>query len=272
MGEDAPLGWPRPLQVNPRTVVIVAAVWVIAAWMVFLAIDIVGLVDVPGEHVVWLHLFNDRPVEWAQWLLQGSAILVAGFTAGRLASERDRGLRAFLLILGAGLVLMLFEDAGDARHAIGSYVSTVFGTEIAGLPRAVVTDVPYFLVVAALPILALLRYRQDAWRAPTARPYLVAGYGLYALAGGGSGIRHLGGLYSSIGAAIDRVVLGGRFPVPAHLDQERAHFLLVDSLIEESIETLAAASLLAVMLAIGRDIRANELVPRSERGATRHGP
>lgn len=257
------LGWPRPLQVRPRTVVLAAAGLVAVAWVVFLAIDIVGLVEWPEDRVAWRKLFNDRPVEWSQWLLQGSAILVAGFVAGRLTREEDRGLRAFLLVLGAGLVLMLFEDAGDARHVISRDLRDLYGEEILGLPYRVVSDVPYFLVIAALPIYALLRYGREAWRAPTARPYLVAGYGLYALTGGGSGIRHLGDLYITIGAFVDRVVFAGRFPVPSNLSQERAHFFVVDSVLEESLETMAAASLLAVMLAIGQDVREGRLQVRT---------
>lgn len=257
------LGWPRPLTVGPRTVVWVATAIVATAWGVVLSVDLLGWIPGLGVGPMWPHLFNDRPVEWAQWLFLGAAILAAGFTAGRCTEQEDRGVRAFLLVLAAGLVLMLFEDAGDARHVISSYVAMVAGESVFGLPYRVVSDVPYFLVIAALPMYAALRYGREVWRAPSSRRYLVAAYGLYALAGGSSGIRHLGGLYITIGGFIDRVLLGGRFPMDGGLTQERVHFLLVDSLIEESIETLAAASMLAAVLAVGADLRATRLRPRS---------
>lgn len=148
----------------------VAAGGVAAAWVVFLAIDIFGLVQLPVGHRAWRALFNDRSVEWAQCLLQGAAILFAGFIAGRLTREEDQGLRAFLLVLGGGLALMLFEDAGDARHVISGYVETAFGASVLGLPYRVVSDVPYLLVIAALPVYAVLRYGTHAWRAPQPGP------------------------------------------------------------------------------------------------------
>lgn len=255
------LPWPRPLCVQPLVVVITIAALIALAWVLFLALDIFGLVRLPGDQVAWRLLFNDRPVEWAQWLLQGAAILTAGFIAGRLIDAEDHGIRAFLLLIGAGLVLMLFEDAGDARHVISAHVQAVFGPTVMGISYRVVSDVPYFMVIAALPLYAIVRYGRDAWRARMARPYLVAGYGLYALAGGASGIRHLGDFYISLGATVDRLLFGGRFPVPDSLSQERAHFMIIDSVFEESLETMAAVSLLAAVLAIGHDIRAGRLLP-----------
>lgn len=48
---------------------------------------------------------------------------------------------------------------------------------------------------------------------------------------------------------------GGRFPISGSLSHERTHFMLVDSVIEESIEesieTTAAACMIALLPAIG---------------------
>jgi len=52
----------------------------------------------------------------------------------------------------------------------------------------------------------------------------------------GSGIRYLGDFYIRIGAWVDRTFLGNRFPAPEGMTQERAHFFIVDSVIEESVE------------------------------------
>ena len=90
---------------------------------------------------------------------------------------------------------------------------------------------------------------------PSARGSLVSAYLLYATAGGGSCLRHVGDLSITIGAAIDRIVFAGRCPVSEGMIQERAHFLILDSLIEESIETMAAAAFLAAILAFGREVR-----------------
>lgn len=259
--DDTTLGWPRPLLVRPGVVAGVIAGWVALAALIFVAIDLVGLATLPGGSPAWWQLYNDRPVEWTQWLLQGAAILAAGFIAGRITDPGDRGVRSFLLLLGAGLVLMLFEDAGDARHAISAQVAAFTGPTILGLPHRVVVELPYFLAIAALPVAAVVLHGRSAWRAAGARGYLIGGYVLYALAGGGSALRHLGDLYVRVGGAIDRILLGGRFPVRDGMAPERAHFYVIDGPIEESVETLAAALLLAGVLAIGREVRLGRLEP-----------
>ena len=255
--KSARLEWPAVFTVPPRAIVLVVGAWVLVAWIIFLAADIFRVINLSESYPAWSLLFNDRPVEWTQWLLQGAAILTAGFVAGRIENPSYRGVRTFLVLLGAGLVLMLFEDAGDVRHVIsgGLHALGVFGDTLGGLPYRVVSDIPYLLAISALPLLALVLHGRDAWRATSARGYLVSAYLLYAIAGGGSGLRHIGDLYITIGAAIDRIVFAGRFPVPEGMIQERAHFYILDSLIEESIETMAAAAFLAAILAIGREVR-----------------
>jgi hypothetical protein len=258
--------WPLPLRLHPGTIVVAMVAVLAVAWTAMLVVDVLGWVTIPGAEPLWMHLFNNRPVEWVQWLLLGWAILQAGFVAGRLPDD-ERRLRGFVLLLGAGLVLMLFEDAGDARHVLSDYVEAALGSTILGLPHRVVADVPYFAVIAILPMLAVLRFGRDAWRSPTARRYLLLAYGLYAVAAIGSGLRHLGGLYMRVGGALDRLLLAGRFPPPDGGSRWEAAFWLMDSVVEETIESVAAAAMLAVMLAIAHDLRAGRLRPRADRPA-----
>lgn len=44
------------------------------------------------------------------------------------------------------------------------------------------------------------------------------------------------------------------------MTQDQAHFMLVDSVLEESLETVAAASLLAAIIAIGHNVRERDLL------------
>ena len=135
------------------------------------------------------------------------------------------------------------------------------GDHVFGLPIRVVSDVPYFALLASVPLYAVARYGRDVWRSPGVRVYLVPAYLLYGLAGVSSGVRHLGDFYIRVGRSIDEVFLGGRFPVPTGLPEERAHFLLVDSLIEESVETMAAACFLATVLACVAELRRERIEP-----------
>jgi hypothetical protein len=127
---------------------------------------------------------------------------------------------------------------------------------VLGLPYQVVSDVPYFAALAALPLYAVLRYGRHVWRVPAVRPYLGAAVLLYAAASIGSGLRHLGDFYSNLGAAIDRVFFGSRFPPAPEQELERAHYFVLDGLIEESVELFAVCSMLAVVLTFAAHVRA----------------
>ncbi|TVP50838.1 MAG: hypothetical protein EA350_00385 [Gemmatimonadales bacterium] len=260
VGEGNLERWPVPLRARARTVLLLVAGLVALAWAAVVWIDLLGMVE-RGDRFkpVWVHLFNDRPVEWIQWFILPATTVGAAYLAARLHHLEEQRPASFFFLLAIATALMLIEDAGDIRHVISDYVVQFHGDRVLGLPTRVATDVPYFALLAAVPLYALIRYGRDAWRAPGARPYLVTGFGLYALAGASSGIRHLGDLYVRLGAFIDARIMGGRFPVPEGMDPDRAHFFLVDSLLEESVESLAAACFLGIVLAFATDVRARRL-------------
>jgi hypothetical protein len=182
-------------------------------------------------------------------------VLVSGFLVARLHEGREHEAAAFFLLFGIGLALMMVEDAGDIRHMLRSYVHAGFGSRVLGIQTGLIVEVPYFLALAAVPLYALVRYGRYVWRFPSSRRYMVAGYGLYAVAGGASGFRILGDLYVRVGRFIDERLFAGRFAVPQGQSQEYAHFYLVDGPIEESIESLAAACFVGLTLAVARELR-----------------
>jgi hypothetical protein len=249
------------LRLKPQTLLLAVATFVTAAWMIFIAVDIL---DVAGTRArvarpMWTYLFNDHFVEVTQWVVMAVTVLAMGYVAGRLRWMGHRGASTFFFLLGIGLGLMLVEEAGDVRHTISGEVQRSFGTEIFGLPYQFVSDAPYFAALAAVPLYAFIRYGRYAWRAPSARSYVVAAVVLYAVAAIGSALRHIGGLYISVGAAVDRYFFDGRFPPAPNMTQERAHYFVVDGPIEESIELFAATCMLAIVLAFGADVRSGKL-------------
>lgn len=256
-------GWPGVLRIHPRTVFLAAVAWVALAWTVFILADIAQVFSLPVGQSAYRELFNDRPVEWTQWLLLPAAILLAGYTSACAVSHREPRIARFLLLFGAGMGLMLFEDTGDARHQLRRWAENFIDPEgLFGLRLSTLIDIPYFALIAALPVYALVRYGPDIWRSVTARFYLCVGFGFYAMAGAGSGLSAVGDLYTRIGAGLDALLFGGRFPVDDDYTQPVAHFMFVDSVIEESIETIAAAAFLATVLAVGRDLRHGTLAER----------
>lgn len=263
---------PPPLVVRPRprTVVLTAAAVVVLAWLAVLVVDVwnvAGLGEIP-RHALWVNLFNSRPVEWLQWVALGAAGVGGGYLAGALRGRGQPALTAFVALLAAGAVVMLLEEAGDIRHSVSLYVLAWFGEQpLPGLHYRVVSDLPFLTLVALLPVYALLRHGRAVWTdARGARPYLVATYGLYGIAALASGLRHLGGtgghadragLYADLGAALHATVFSG-ITQPAYMDLTELRFLLVDSIVEESIELLAAASLLGLVLAVASAAAAAE--------------
>ncbi len=251
--------WPWLLRLSPGVVLMAVVGWLVFAWGVFIAIDIGQLFGAELNRPAWRLLFNDYPVEWSAWFVLAFATVSAAFLAGMLRMLERPGAAKFFFWLAVGLGLMLIEDAGDIRHTISGEVQRVAGDEVLGIHYRVFSDSIYFTLLAAAPVYAVLRYGKYAWQSVRSRWYLLSGVGLYAVAAIGSSVRHLGDFYIKIGAWLDGLVFGGGFPVPDGMSQERAHFLLVDSVLEESVELLAAALLLAAILAFASDVRSKRL-------------
>ncbi|NDL60685.1 hypothetical protein [Phytoactinopolyspora mesophila] len=257
--------WPVLFRIRPRYLLLAVAAFVITAWTLFIAVDIVN-VNGFGDRIampMWTYLFNDHVVEVSQWVMLAVVIAVAGYLGGRLAGTAYRGASTFFFLLAVGLGLMLVEEAGDVRHGISGAVRLHFGSEVFGLPYQVVSDFPYFAALAAIPLYAVLRYGRYAWEAVSARPYLVVAVVLYGMAAIGSGLRHLGSLYVNLGSAVDQTFFGGRFPPSPGMSQERAHYFVVDGPIEETVELFAVTCMLAMVLAFAAELRSGRLVQRS---------
>jgi hypothetical protein len=231
------------------------------AWVLFLAVDIFGVVERDGP--MWLDLFNDRPVEWIQWPVLALTAASAGYVGGRLHAGRGgpgrREVGSFLLLFAVAAGLMLVEEAGDVRHAIGDHVEDVAGETILGLPNRFVTDLPYMGLLAAVPLYAVVRYGRHIWAVRPARPHLAAAVGLYAVAAAASTFRDVGRFYFGLGAWIDEHVLGGRFPDIPGAPREWAHFQLVDGVLEETVESLGAILLFSFVLAVAAAVRRGAL-------------
>lgn len=251
--------WPLILRVRPVVLLVVVGVLLAAAWATFLAVDIVGVLDPAPTRPAWTLLFNDHPVEWSQWVLLAFAVATSGYLAGRLDALDEGRAARFFLLLAIGLGLMLLEEAGDIRHRVSLEVQIQFGSEIFGLPHPVVSDVPFFAALAAIPVYAVLRYGRHVWRKGWTGFYLGLAVLFYATVAIGSGLRHLSDFYIRMGARIDAALFGGRFPVPEGMGQERAHFMVMDSVIEESLELIAATLMLATVLAFARYLRQHDV-------------
>ncbi len=253
--------WPRLTRLSPKTLLLAVFLWLLFAWLAFLAVDIFELVDLGIRRPLWVFLFNDRPIEWTQWFVFVFAIVTASYLSGRLDAENKKKAARFFLLFAIGLGLMLIEDAGDIRHVLSADMKRLTGPMVWGVSQRVISDVPYFALLAVVPLYAVFRYGRYVWQSVRSRAYLVFGIILYAIAAIGSGLRYLGNFYIIVGGWFDRALLGGRFPI-GDREQKWAHFALVDSLLEETVELLALAMLFAAILAFSEDFRRNRLQNR----------
>lgn len=248
--------WPRLLRIRPHTLLLVVGVWLALAWGAFIMVDILGWIDPGLERPVWRLLFNDRPVEWTQWLILAFAITASGYLAGSLNQSEDyTGAARFFFLLSIGFSLMLIEDAGDIRHTLNSDAELVLGEELAGIRTQFFVEAPYFLALAAVPIYALVRYGRYVWHFVSVRRHLLAGFVLYGLAAGGSALSNLGHSYVVLGYLFDTFLLGGRLGVLPGRSQEFTHFIFFDSAVEETVELLGLTMLAAAVLAYCDNLR-----------------
>lgn len=236
--------WPRLLAIEPAEPVKLSGAVLVAALIVVAVIDVVQITDEPVG--LWALLFgNGGPIEWMQWGLLGITAIAASFLSARLRSD-------FFYLFAFAAALLLIEDAGDPRHRLSVYVRAFVGDDIGVLPTSTVVELTYFAALAAVPLYAFWRYRTEVWSFTTARRYLLGGYGLYAVAALASGTRKLGS-YETVGLLIDDA-LGGRLAMGPY-DPGEGHLQFIDGVVEESIELLAAACLLALVLACAKESR-----------------
>ena len=255
--KDAP--WPWFFSVRPKALIWTVVATLVLAWFLFLAHDIwqwFNWIDRP----MWTMLFNDKPVEWIQWFFLAFAIAMSGYLSARLDVLGRKGAGKFFFWFAIGLGIMLIEEAGDIRHILSGEVQRlIMDDKLFGLPYRSVTDLMYFIGVAAVPLYAVVRYGKYAWQAVQSRKFFVSSIVLFAIAAVGSGARYIGDFYMRAGMWIDDNLFGGRFPGAEDHSPESNYLLLIDSPIEETIETLAATFLVVAILLFAIALRSGKL-------------
>ena len=250
-------------------------------WTLVVLVDGYGypvpLVPAPEEMrfgVLWFELFSEgRFVERVQWGLLGFACLTALFA--RLSLSVAHGDPAVsTTALAGGLALMLLEDSVNLRH-VGAYlVLQRFGDGAIGSSLLCGGfELVYFGLLALMMIAPLVVFARARVLSRGTCRWLFAAYGVYAFAGLFSVSRTFGsdgGLQGAFGTwLIDRLDLLSR---PNWLAAETSFhehiaetdgangsfgYLLVDHLVEESVELVAAGLLASAVAMLARDLRRN---------------
>lgn len=222
-------------------------------WIMFIVVDQLVPVELLGMPF-WQIMFNEGgPVEHLQWLTLSLAAVISIAGAALLeASDRQRA--SFFRWMGAALLLMLIEDAGNSSHFVRGVITTL-QPEI----PSTVGRLPVFVVIGLVALVAGFK----GWRlftgAPGFRGALLAGYVSYATAALMLIPLQVLSLYARVGEAIMSSGPGEwirpmREPAwGAEVDNTGKVFL--DLAVEESLELLGAAFLLtAVAMAYRRAV------------------
>ena len=209
---------------------------------------------------------NSGFAELAQWSLLASAIALAFYLAGSVRVQ-SATLARLSLLLGMGFVLMLFEDAGDVRHVLMSYVQLAAGEPDQGIVGTLF-EALYFAVIGGIPLYALIRYGGTLRQYGRSLHYIIIGFVLYAMAAGlsfaGTAFKLLldRDLYTILGDGMVRISFFlGDAALPQLWEEWNAGnwlyqvgFFLMDSLVEENIEILAGAFVVAALLTVQRHL------------------
>ena len=207
---------------------------------------------------MWYYLFIEgSPTEMLQWTYLTITVILCGCLVGQLAERGYRLPAQFFGFMAAGTGIMLMEDAGNLRHRIKFYIRLAFGDTMA---LGIAVELVLYAILGAFMIYVLVRFWRYPWRHRQTRNYMLAGYVLYAVAAVASATRHLGDWYDHAGAWLLSVAgLSEPFNalfVPTAVGRPIG-FYIMDFLVEESIELLAASALCASVFAYLREFQRN---------------
>lgn len=226
-----------------------AARWVTVTVAVFGlvagAVTVVDLFGVAGtdealDAPLWLLIYRDSVVvDFVRWAVLAAGALLASDTAGHLRGGSDRRLGVFWTLIAVGSMLLLIEATGRPLNFAG-----VVALEAWNVPPHL-TRMAIVVGIAAVFVVALARYGRHVWQFRPVRPYVVAAFGVYAVAVlmAATGYRW----YQLVGAWLDRVVL--RYELPRDEAPVPHEMQFMEIMVQPSVEVLAAALLLALALA-----------------------
>lgn len=271
---------PRWLEKKPERLFYAVCLFLAVSWGLIYVIDVANTFDLReqwyGERDVsffWFHWFRTPVERVIQVMVLAAAMYVFLAQALRLRRKipagADRRAARFSLWMGGGLGLMILEEYGNLRHVIRIYVERWAGEGKYGV-MGTVSELLFFAALGAMMVYAFVRYRDVFWsRAKTAR-FMVLGYLFYGVAVGASWLgtafrdrESVPVLYDTVGGWVAEPLftrdeqtakafedanayLGGR-------GMETLDFWIINRVVEESIELLAAAALLVAAVAFWGD-------------------
>ncbi len=258
-------------RIQPVHVFGFAAAYLVFAWFISYLGDVHNVLALTDRLInrgaerpfMWYYLFTEgSPTEMLQWAYLTATVILCGCLVGQLGERGHHRPARFFALVAAGTGIMLMEDAGNLRHRIKFYIRLAFGDT---MTIGIVVELVIYSLLGLLMIYALVRFWRYPWRHGETRNYMVSGYLLYAVAAIASVTRHFGDWYDHAGAwLLDVWGLAEPFDalfIPTDVGRPIG-FYIMDFLVEESIELIAAGALCAAVLAYMRELARNPGIAR----------
>lgn len=230
-----------------------------------------GLRDLYSDFFIpllWNRLFTEGgPIEITQWIFLGLLTISSAYLAGVLFTKKEKKQGMFWMIFAFAGMFMLIEDAGDVRDYL-FYEQLGLGFTVLRVSETI-----YFLLLAAIPIFAVIKYGKYIKKSNITVILLALGFIFYGMAAFISGPADLidGGWFIG-GAMYDLTTskwLGGDDLEQLYIETDRrlqeddprnlnVTYRLKDFLLEESIELIGATMLLAAAISYLQFVRRRE--------------
>lgn len=252
----------------PRNPVADVRPWVVPAVAGGLTIALFGLIlvvdvgrafgGIPTLHdvglappAVWFQAFQDRGLaEFAQWILFGWFVVMAAALRSRW-QDHDPGTARFWGLVAVFGLLLFAEDAGGVRDTLSHWGDVA----LPGSSSGQVVMVVWFGTIAAVLFYAVVRYGRRVAEEPHVRWYGIAGIVFLAAPSVGQAIEHVVGWMGPFGAWLVYDVLGaGHILELPGLDTPYLVYLFTDFVLEEPLELMGIAFLVAAVLAHARSL------------------
>jgi len=252
-----------------------AMVGLVTCWGIVYHVDIalnpIAWAQMNALGMAWYALFSEGGVvENAQWLLLATALSVALWCWAQILVQNPRSsLRTPVFLLAAGLALMLIEDSLNLRHMVSDRVlANAFFVEPLPSHVRMTWETSFYLALAGTMLASMvLIWRRGALSRSTLALVVVA-YATYGLVGFGSALRRLGDWQERLGAYIiarfELLGLPNWADAAQRIEGWRAAdpdytytigYFLVDLLVEESVELIAASLLTAAVISVFQETR-----------------
>ena len=219
--------------------------------------DWVAVKGVYETPIFWLHMFREGSLtENLQWAFLGAAVFLTAII-GIIQFKATRKVPWVWILLLIGLYVMFLEDIENIRHTTSAMIgSTYFGFDTSTMEwrtssvRSAI-EIAFYFILGSIMVTALVYILKDQGSRLLGKKFFLTGYFFYGTAAVFSATRNVGDWYAVVGAkAIDFVSRGAEISLPGDsyvYGRDPLGFWFMDFVVEESLEFIGAAFLLAAL-------------------------